>query len=101
MDNAISYGIFHVMTVTMDAAGRVVLPKAIRERAQLSAGTQLQVRVVDGRIELEPVFADVTIEKRGSFWVAVSRGKRRPVLTQERVNATLDAIRTRSEPGED
>lgn len=88
------YGIFSVMTVTMDSAGRVVLPKAIRERAQVSPGTPLQIRVVDGRIELEPAYADVTIEKKGGFWVAMPKGKRRRVLTQEQVNATLETIRT-------
>ena len=77
----------------MDSAGRVVLPKAIRRSAQLTPGTALEVRVVDGRIELEPVCADVTIEKRGSFWVAAPKTGDRPVLTQAQVDATLDAIR--------
>lgn len=84
----------------MDSAGRVVLPKAIRERAQLAPGAKLDVRVIDGRVELEPVYADVTIEKRGSFWVAVPKGRHKGVVTQEQVNATVDAIRTRSEAGE-
>jgi AbrB family looped-hinge helix DNA binding protein len=93
-------GKFNGMTVTMDSAGRVVLPKAIRERAQLSPGTEFHIRVIDGRVELEPVYADVTIEKRGSFWVAAPKSKRRRVLTQEQVNATLDAIREPSEAEE-
>lgn len=36
----------------MDAAGRLVLPKAVRERAQLSPGVPIEVRVVDGHVEL-------------------------------------------------
>ena len=52
------YGIYNgnidTMITTMDAAGRLVLPKAIRERAQLVAGRPLEVRVVDGRVEIEP-----------------------------------------------
>ena len=63
------------MTVTMDAAGRVVLPKAIRERAQLRPGAPLEVRVVDGRIELEPAHAKVRVEKKGDVWVAVAANR--------------------------
>ena len=80
------------MITTMDAAGRLVLPKAIRERAQLAPGVPLQVRVVDGRVELEPAFATVAIEKRGGVWVA-SPAAPPPVLTQDEVDATIDAVR--------
>lgn len=84
----------------MDAAGRVVLPKAIRERAQLTAGAELEVRIVDGRIELEPAPANVRIEKKGDLWVAtpVEPGH---TLTQAQVDATLDSIRMRSLGGGD
>ena len=81
----------------MDSAGRVVLPKAARERAGLRPGAELEVRVIDGRIELEPARAPVTIEKRGGFWVAVP-AERGPVLTHEDVEATVDEIRRRSMP---
>ena len=97
---AIECGRFNGMTVTMDSAGRVVLPKAIRERAQLKPGTALEVRVVDGRIELEPASATVRIEKKGDVWVATPTTPG-PVLTQEQVDATLDAIRMRSLGGDD
>ncbi len=76
----------------MDAAGRLVLPKAVRDRAQLAPGVPIEVRVVDGRVELEPACARVTIEKRGGFWVA-SPVDATPVLTQDQVDAAVDAIR--------
>ncbi len=85
------------MITSMDSAGRVVLPKAARERAGLRPGAELEVRVIDGRIELEPARARVTIEKQGAFWVAVP-AEGVPVLTQEDVDATVDAIRLRSTP---
>ena len=78
----------------MDSAGRIVLPKAIRDRARLKPGAALEVRVVDGRIELEPAYAKVRIEKKGDFWVARHLADV-PVLTQEQVNATIDAVRMR------
>lgn len=80
------------MTTTIDAAGRIVLPKAVRERAQLVPGVPIEVRVVDGRVELEPAPASVTIEKRGGLWVAVPN-EPTPVLTEDQVNATIDAVR--------
>jgi AbrB family looped-hinge helix DNA binding protein len=42
------------MTVTMDAAGRLVLPRDIRREAGLEAGVPLDVRLRDGVIEIEP-----------------------------------------------
>src|SRR5580692_4698910 len=42
-------------TISMDASGRLVLPKAIRRRLNLSNGAALRVDVVAGRIELTPV----------------------------------------------
>ncbi len=76
----------------MDSAGRLVLPKAVRDRAQLSPGLPIEVRVVDGRVELEPACARVIVEERGGFWVA-SPMEATPVLTQDQVEATIDAIR--------
>jgi AbrB family looped-hinge helix DNA binding protein len=80
----------------MDHAGRVVLPKAARQRARLVPGMPLQVRVVDGRIEIEPAPARVTVERRGGFWVARSVDPV-PTLTQETVERTIEELR---EPGE-
>jgi AbrB family looped-hinge helix DNA binding protein len=40
------------MRTTIDAAGRVVVPKPLRDELGFSAGTQLDVRAVDGRLEI-------------------------------------------------
>ena len=42
------------MKATIDKAGRVVIPKAIRDRAGLQPGMELEIAVRDGRVELEP-----------------------------------------------
>ena len=76
----------------MDAAGRLVLPKAIRERAQLRPGAPLEVRVVDGRIEIEPVVAAVRLTRTDGFWVAAP-AEEVPVLSQAEVDATLERLR--------
>ena len=41
-------------TIQIDASGRLVLPKAIRERLNLAAGASLRAEVVAGHIELTP-----------------------------------------------
>lgn len=40
------------MQVTIDAAGRVVVPKPLRDELGLSPDTPLEIDVVDGHLEL-------------------------------------------------
>ena len=60
------------ITVTIDQAGRVVIPKEIRDAAGISPGMPLIISSRDGRIEIEPRRRAVRIEKRGRLQVAVS-----------------------------
>ena len=41
--------------VVVDAKGRVLIPKRVREELGIAAGRRLRVRVVDGKVVLEPV----------------------------------------------
>jgi len=82
------------MKTTIDGAGRLVVPKKIREAAGILPGSELTIRVADGRIEIEPTPLEVRLVKRGSLTVAVPR-KRVPALTQEAVDQTLDGLRRR------
>jgi AbrB family looped-hinge helix DNA binding protein len=59
------------MTVTMDSAGRLVIPAEIRREAGLEPGMPLEIRCEDGRIEIEPQTLPIRIEKRGHLAVAV------------------------------
>ncbi|MCC7180641.1 MAG: AbrB/MazE/SpoVT family DNA-binding domain-containing protein [Acidobacteria bacterium] len=85
------------MITTIDSAGRIVLPKVVRERAQLSPGIPLEVRVVDGRIEIEPAAARVVVEDRGGLWVATPLEPHQ-VLTQDQVDTTIESLRAPAEP---
>ena len=40
------------MRVRLDAAGRVVIPEELRNELRLRAGSELELTVRDGRIEL-------------------------------------------------
>lgn len=82
------------MRTTIDRAGRLVVPKKIRDEAGISAGSELTIRVADGRIEIEPAPLEVRLVKRGRLTVAVPH-KRVPPLTDEIVGRTLDRLRRR------
>jgi AbrB family looped-hinge helix DNA binding protein len=79
-------------TTTMDKAGRIVLPKDIREKAQFQPGMDLRVTVRDGRVEIESEPVEVKIVRKGPFSVAVPL-KPVPPLTHELVQRTIDEIR--------
>ena len=85
-------GMICAMRTTMDRAGRVVLPKALREAARFRPGAPLDVRVVDGRIQLEPAPADVVLERRGGVLVAAPK-RPRPELRAAEVEELVDSLR--------
>jgi len=58
------------MKISMDTSGRLVLPKSIRDEADLRPGEPLEVTFRDGRIEIEPVPREVRIKRRRGFHVA-------------------------------
>jgi len=80
------------MRISIDAAGRLVIPKALRDAAGIVPGTSVVATVRDGRIELEAPPAEVRLEKRGCVLVAVHEPGT-PTLTAEDVQATIDRLR--------
>lgn len=42
-------------TVTLSSKGQLVIPKSVRDDARVAAGSQLEVRYLDGEIRLRPV----------------------------------------------
>ena len=82
------------MDTTIDRAGRLVVPKAIREAAQLHPGTRVRFRVLDSCVEIEPVPAEVTFRRSGTSLIAVTKSDGK-ILTTADVERTL--ARSRSE----
>jgi AbrB family looped-hinge helix DNA binding protein len=70
------------MKTSIDRAGRVVIPAAIRDRAGLTAGDELDVTVDDSGIRLERVAAGPRLVKVGRRLVArpTARSQTRPVV---------------------
>ena len=86
------------MITTMDPAGRLVIPSAIRREAALEPGSPLDVRWRDGIIEIEPQPLAVTLERKGRLLVARPATKVRALRTAavERTRRDLAARRGRT-----
>jgi AbrB family looped-hinge helix DNA binding protein len=78
MTNGTEFGKINAMkdTIKMDASGRLVLPRALRERLNLRGGAQLRADVVAGHIELVPVAAEdaAVVVKKGGLAVLKRTG---------------------------
>jgi AbrB family looped-hinge helix DNA binding protein len=57
------------MNVTLDRAGRVVLPKPLREQMRLGPGDELEVVSEGEQITLRPVRPQVQLKKEHGVWV--------------------------------
>jgi AbrB family looped-hinge helix DNA binding protein len=79
------------MKTTIDGAGRLVIPKEIRNLARLTPGTALDVCWRDGRIEIEPASVQVRLQRRGKLLVAIPQEETQ-TLTTEAVEATRAAL---------
>jgi AbrB family looped-hinge helix DNA binding protein len=80
------------MKSSIDKAGRVVIPKALREELNLEGGTELEVRARDGRLELEPVATAMRLVRRGKGLVATT-DEPLPVVDAETVRDVTERLR--------
>jgi AbrB family looped-hinge helix DNA binding protein len=80
------------MRTTIDGAGRVVIPKAVRDEAGLEAGSEIEVAFRDGRIEITPVGMPMRLAQRGTTTVIEAEGQM-PVLTVDDVRDALERTR--------
>ena len=82
-------------TVTIDKAGRVIVPKKVRERLGLTGGDKLTMDVVGAKIELEPQVDETKVETRNGRRVIVGTGdvdvvKAIEATREEQVERILD-----------
>jgi len=80
------------MRSAIDSAGRVVIPKPLRDRLGLEQGKVVEIRERDGRIEIEPATVPMSLARRAGGPVAVPV-EELPPLTDEIVRATTERTR--------
>jgi AbrB family looped-hinge helix DNA binding protein len=81
------------MRTTIDRAGRLVVPKAFREALGLLGGAEVEIVLVDGRIEIEPAPAEIRLERAADGHLVAVADREMPVLTAERVRSVLERVR--------
>lgn len=82
------------MRTTIDAAGRIVVPKALREAMGLTAGRAIDVIFTDGRLEIELAPLDVAVERDGDELPVIRAVHGEPpALTDDLVRETLESVR--------
>ncbi len=73
----------------LDKAGRIVLPKSLRDEMNLSAGDSLEVETHGAKLTLEPVRPLPDMQKERGVWVFRTGEK----LTRDLVDQTVQQIR--------
>ena len=80
------------MITAIDSAGRIVVPKALRDALGLTPGQRLEITAADGRLEIAIAATAMTLKKRGKGLVAVPDVPMAP-LTSEQVRDAIERMR--------
>jgi len=80
------------LQTTIDSAGRLVLPKEVREEAGILPGMTLRITVQEGKVEIEPLPLEVRIVQQGPLWIAVP-AEAGPALSGATVDQVLRKVR--------
>lgn len=80
------------MRTTIDRAGRIVVPKPLRDALGLTAGQTVEIAVREGRLEVEVPPTPMRLTRRGRGVVAVPADDL-PPLTADEVRETLERVR--------
>jgi AbrB family looped-hinge helix DNA binding protein len=81
------------MRVTIDRAGRVVIPKPLRQQLGLSPDKQVELEVVDGHLELAPRHEPPRVVEGPNGPVVAPTGT---PISDEDVRRVLEAARERT-----
>jgi len=79
-------------TVVIDRAGRVVIPKPLRDELRLEAGDTLELESEGERVTLRPVRSSAPLRKERGVWVF---GTGEPLSAAETNAATKEIRATR------
>jgi AbrB family looped-hinge helix DNA binding protein len=80
-------------TVTLSSKGQLVIPKAVREHAQVVPGSQFSVHYVDGEIHLRPLAPPpaATLDEVAGCLARPGRERQGDAQTQTAIRARLKA----------
>jgi AbrB family looped-hinge helix DNA binding protein len=78
------------MKTSIDKAGRVVIPAAIRTEARLGPGTKIEVMFEEGSVKIQRLVPRARLAQTGKRWVA------RPAIA-EKQRTRVDAARLAEE----
>lgn len=88
------------VTVTIDKAGRVVIPKTLRDELHLEPGDALELQTEGDRVTLRPLQTATPLRKERRVWVFHGRDTLSVAQTDELVHHARQQ-RDRSNLGED
>jgi AbrB family looped-hinge helix DNA binding protein len=80
------------MHVAIDSAGRIVVPKQIRDELGLAPGTALEIDVIDGHLELTATHTPTKLVQGPHGPSIAATGT---PITDEEIRHTLEAVRSR------
>jgi AbrB family looped-hinge helix DNA binding protein len=80
------------MKTAIDTAGRIVVPKPLRDELGLRPGQVLDISAEDGRLEIGIAATPMGLKRRGKGVVAVP-DVQLPTLTSAQVREMLDKTR--------
>lgn len=85
------------MTLTLDKAGRVVIPKELRDALHISAGDRMELRTEGEGFSLRPIRGASALRKQQGVWVFHGAGTLNAAATDAQLQAARggrdDAIR--------
>jgi AbrB family looped-hinge helix DNA binding protein len=79
--------------LTLDKAGRIVLPKPLRDELRLEPGDTLEIESSSDEITLRPTRGQAQLRKKHGVWVYRSGEP----LSQETVDRTVQEVRQERE----
>ena len=68
-----AHAIINAMTVRIDKAGRIVLPKPVRERFHLREGSELELEERSDGLTLRPVERRPSMIRKNGIWVHLGK----------------------------